>query len=170
MNIIHRVILGTNSFRNASNIRRSAWIGKHCIVPRSCIIGERVKLKHLVILGENCFINSDTDIGGIVKIGKGCRIEHKVKISSCCTYGNGHKEGTVLFPPNGFVAGEEDIPIFIGDYVAIEDHCIIAKGISIGSYSVIMPGSVVFDNVEPYAIMQGNPAKRIGFRKISKKN
>ena len=119
-------------------------------------------------MGENCFVNDDVYAGGLINIGKGCRIENKVKISSCNTVGNWHTHGE-LFPVNGFVSGEGDVLIEIGNYVAIEDSCVITKGVRIGDKAVIMAGSVVYDNVPAFAIVRGNPAKIIGYRKTSNK-
>ena len=47
--IVHKIVVWLNGFRTRPNVRRSAWIGKECIVPKSCIVGERVKLKHRVV-------------------------------------------------------------------------------------------------------------------------
>ncbi len=168
--LVHKITVWLNQFKKRPNVRRSAWISRHSVVPDSCVIGERVKIKHKVIMGENCFVNDDCFFGGFISIGKGCRIETKVKISSCNTHGNETEfyKDKPLFPENGCVNGSKDLPISIGDYVLIGDHCFITKGIVIGSKAVITSGSVVYSNVPPYAIVRGNPAKIIGYRKIFK--
>lgn len=57
-------------------------------------------------------------------------------------------------------------PIEIEDNVWIGFDSCILPGVTIGEGSIIGARSVVFDNVPPYTIMAGNPARFI--RKISK--
>jgi len=57
-------------------------------------------------------------------------------------------------------------PIVIDDYVWIATNSIILPGVQIGRGAVIGAGAVVTHNVEPYAIMVGNPAKPITKKRI----
>lgn len=164
--IVHKIAVWLNRFKKRPNVRKSAWISKQAIVPKSCIIGESVKIKGEVVLGEYCFVNDLVYIGGVITIGKGCRIETGTKISSCQTHGNESLRNPPLFPTNRCVAGEADIPTKIGEYVVIGCLCFITKGITIGDKAVLTSGSVVYDDVPAYAIVQGNPAKVIGYRKV----
>lgn len=162
--LIHKLILIYNKITGRSHSRRSAWIDPLAIVPKTCVIGERVKIKDKVILGEYCLVNDMAYIGGIVTIGKGCRIEVGVKIGSCNTDGKGKIRNPPLFPTNRWVAGEEDIPIKISKYVVMESNCMVDKGVTIGEKAVIRSGAVVIEDVPAFAIVQGNPAKIIGYR------
>ena len=53
---------------------------------------------------------------------------------------------------------------FIGSDVWIGQHATIMDGITIGNGAVVAAGAVVTKNVEPYAIVGGNPAKMIRYR------
>ena len=55
-------------------------------------------------------------------------------------------------------------PINIKDYVWIGPHSIILHNITIGEGAVIAAGSVVTKDVEPYTLVGGIPAKKIGER------
>lgn len=162
--LVHRIVVWSNCFKKRPNVRRSAWIDKNAFVPKSCVVGERVKIKGFVIVGENCFVNDDVGIGSRVSIGNCCRIETKVIIGSCNSDGKGKIENLSPFPLNRCVAEEKDIPIKIGKWVAIEDGSIITKGVTIGNKALIMPGSVVSIDVPAFAIVEGNPAKVVGYR------
>ena len=54
--------------------------------------------------------------------------------------------------------------VLIGDRVWIGYRAIILPGVTIGEGAVIGAGAVVTRNVEPYAIVAGNPARKIGER------
>jgi acetyltransferase-like isoleucine patch superfamily enzyme len=57
-----------------------------------------------------------------------------------------------------------DKPITINDRVWIASGAIILQGITIGEGSVIAAGSVVCKDIEPFTIVGGVPAKKIGHR------
>ena len=54
--------------------------------------------------------------------------------------------------------------VIIGDKVWIGYRAIVLPGITIGEGAVIGAGALVTKDVEPYAIMAGNPARKIGTR------
>jgi len=56
--------------------------------------------------------------------------------------------------------------VLIGDRVWIGYRAIVLPGVSIGEGAVIGAGAVVAKNVEPYAIVAGNPARKIGQRAV----
>jgi acetyltransferase-like isoleucine patch superfamily enzyme len=60
--------------------------------------------------------------------------------------------------------GNSSKGIAIGDDVWIAHGCSILDGVSIGNGAVIAAGSVVNNDVPPYAIFGGVPAKEIGHR------
>lgn len=55
-------------------------------------------------------------------------------------------------------------PIIIHDDVWICDNVLILSGVEIGQGAVIGAGAVVANNIPPYAIAVGNPAKVIKYR------
>nr|WP_167408784.1 acyltransferase [Halomonas sulfidaeris] len=57
------------------------------------------------------------------------------------------------------------LPIYIGSDVWIGTHAVILKGVTIGDGAVVAAGSVVREDVPPYMIVGGMPAKVIGERK-----
>jgi len=52
-------------------------------------------------------------------------------------------------------------PVLIEDKVSIGSRCIILKEVSIGEGAIIAAGSVVTDDVPPYTIYGGCPARFI---------
>jgi len=54
--------------------------------------------------------------------------------------------------------------VIIGDRVWIAYRAIVLPGVTIGEGAVVGAGAVVTKNVEPYTIVAGNPARKIGER------
>jgi virginiamycin A acetyltransferase len=54
--------------------------------------------------------------------------------------------------------------IVVGDDVWIGTNAIICSGVTLGQGAVIAAGAVVTKDVEPYAVVGGNPAKLIKYR------
>ena len=52
-------------------------------------------------------------------------------------------------------------------YALLGMGVIVLPGRTIGEGAVVKPGSVVVDDVTPWSIVQGNPAKRVGGRVVS---
>lgn len=59
---------------------------------------------------------------------------------------------------------ENDIPIIIEDDVWVGTGAIILKGVTIGTGSIVAAGALVINNVPPYAIVGGIPAKVLRMR------
>ena len=57
----------------------------------------------------------------------------------------------------------------IGNDIWIGARVTILPGVHVGDGSVIGAGAVVTKDVEPYSIVAGNPAKKIGSRLTEKK-
>ena len=55
-------------------------------------------------------------------------------------------------------------PIIVGSDVWIGAHAVILKGVTLGDGAVVAAGSVVRENVLPYTIVGGVPARVIGER------
>lgn len=58
-------------------------------------------------------------------------------------------------------------PVWIGKDCWIGTRAILLPGVRIGDHSIVGAGAVVTKDVEPWAIVGGNPAKLIRFRKVS---
>ena len=125
-------------------------IGKGSHLDMSCFFYS----PKLIKIGEYSHINqfSLIDGRGGLSIGNSVSISHYVKL---CT--GGHDVYSKDF------AGDHR-PITIGDFVWIGINATILKGVRIGEGAVVSAGSVVTKDVEPYTIVGGIPAKKIGER------
>jgi UDP-2-acetamido-3-amino-2,3-dideoxy-glucuronate N-acetyltransferase len=79
--------------------------------------------------------------------------------------GDGVEVGHNAVILSGVIQGEIT---HISDGVVVGSNSTIYKGITVGSNAMILPGSVVKQSVPPLAIVEGNPAKIVGYVGTSK--
>jgi acetyltransferase-like isoleucine patch superfamily enzyme len=105
-------------------------------------------------IGANSVIGHKATLDGRngIYIGKYVNISSEVMI-----WTNQHDYND----PNFKIVGGK---VVIEDYVWISTRAIILPGVKIGKGSVIAAGSVVTKTVEPFSIMAGVPAKKVGTR------
>jgi acetyltransferase-like isoleucine patch superfamily enzyme len=105
-------------------------------------------------LGRDCHINRGVllDGRGGITIGDCVSISHRVALVSAS-----HDVHSKSF---AYAEGG----IMIGNYVWIGIYATVLKGVTVGEGAVVAAGAVVTKDVEPYAIVGGVPAKKIGAR------
>ena len=82
----------------------------------------------------------------------------------CLIYTENHKYDRIdcTIDQQGY---QEARPVVIGDDVWIGGRVIILPGVTIGNGAILGAGAVVTHDVPSYAIVGGNPAKIIKYRK-----
>jgi len=103
--------------------------------------------------GEYCVIG----VNSKVSIGRDVMIAQAVTIRD-----TDHAFSRTDIPMNQ--QGITTEPVVIGDDVWIGHGAAVLKGVTIGSGAIVAAGAVVTKNVEPYDIVGGIPAHRIGSR------
>ena len=124
-------------------------LGDNTSISRNVFItGNRIKI------GSNTVINRQVYLDGraSLTIGNNVNVSHQVLIQ---TLTHDHQNPY-------FIAVEK--PVIIEDDVWIGARAIICPGVTIGRGAVIGIGSVVTKNVDPFSIVGGVPAKKIGTR------
>lgn len=101
------------------------------------------------IIGDHAFLDGRAKL----KIGSHVDIASSIKI-----YNSEHDVNSA-----DFHATEEEV--IIEDYVFIGPSVIILPGVTIGKGAVVGAGAVVVKDVEPFTIVGGIPAQKIGERK-----
>ena len=95
-----------------------------------------------------CYLDNREEI----IIGKNVSISHDVKIY---TAGHDYNSSDFKFTKKKVV---------IDNYVVIFSNVLVMPGVKIGEGAVLLPGSVVCKNVDPYSVYAGVPAKKIAPR------
>lgn len=109
-----------------------------------------VEIGEDTIIGDHAFLDGRAPL----KIGNHVDIASRVMI-----YNSQHDVDS-----SDFHATSE--PVIIEDYVFIGPGVIIQPGIKIGRCAIVAAGAVVTKDVEPFTMVGGVPAQKIGERKL----
>jgi len=114
-------------------------------------------------LGKSVYIDTGAEIGDNVKIQnfvsvyKGVTIEDDVFIGPSATFTND------LYPRSFSWDEEHVVPTLVRKGASIGANATIICGITVGEYAMIGAGSVVAEDVLPFALIFGNPGKQKGW-------
>jgi UDP-2-acetamido-3-amino-2,3-dideoxy-glucuronate N-acetyltransferase len=147
-------------------------------------LGKDVQIHNFVNL-YGCEIGDNTKIGSFVEIQKGVRIGRNCKISShsficegVCIEDEVFVGHHVVFINDRYPKATTDggqlqtgedwtvIPTAVRRSASIGSGAVVLCGVEIGEGAMVGAGSVVVENVGPYMIVAGNPARPL--RKVPK--
>lgn len=154
--------------------------GTHCFIAENANLfaepGRTITIGDNSFIAANCFLHGPIHIGRSVSINQDCKLEgsragitigdHTRIAAGCAIYAFNHG-----MDANGLIS---ELPISsagitIGKDVWIGAHCGITDGVNIGDHAIIGMNSTVTRNVEPWSVMAGSPARKIGDRRDHRK-
>lgn len=138
-------------------------LGKGLIIKKNVVISPDLKS-----IGNYSYIGDNTEIMNCVSIGNYCSISHGVKIGLENHALNHIGTSPVFFKSQrGWIESDsfprESATVVESD-VLVSANAMIMSGVKIGVGAVVGAGAFVNDNVPPYAIVSGVPAKIIRYR------
>ena len=145
------------------------------IVDEGARIGAGSRVWHWVhvcggaVIGEQCSLGQNVFVGNRVRIGNNVKIQNNVSV-----YDNVTLEDDVFCGPSmvftnvsnpraAIVRKHEYHRTLVKRGATIGANATIVCGVCLGEYSFIAAGAVITEDVEPYALMAGVPARRIGW-------
>lgn len=128
-----------------SHVMSGATIGTQCIV------------------GQNCFIGNKVDIGNRVKIQNNVSVYEGVSLADEVFVGPSVVFTNVLTPRAFIERKHEFAPTPVGQGASIGANATIVCGNRIGEYAMVGAGSVVTNEVRPYELVAGVPARHMGW-------
>ena len=133
---------GTKIWINAQ-IREDTIIGDDCIISKDCYIDNAVKIGNLVKIQNG------------VSVYNGVTIEDEVFVGPNVAFTNDYY-------PRAQSSDWEVTPTLIRKGASLGANATIVCGHTVGQYATVGAGSVVTRDVPDFALVVGNPAKRIG--------
>ncbi len=126
-------------------------IQKGAIIGDNCLIGQNVFISDGSIIGNNCKVMNN------VSVYEGVELEDGVFCGPSCVFTND------LTPRAEYPKGKEGHQkTVVKRGATIGANATIVCGHIIGEYAMIAAGAVVTKDVEPYTLMAGVPAVKIG--------
>lgn len=138
-------------------------------------IGTGTKIWHFshvmkgAVIGRNCNIGQNVVVSPGVKIGEGCKIQNNVSLYEGVVLedfvfcGPSMVFTNVINPRSEVVRKSEYQQTLVGRGASIGANATVVCGHSIGEYAFIGAGAVVTKDVPAFALMVGNPARRVGW-------
>jgi len=118
---------------------------------KNCNIGQNVVISPEVILGDNVKVQNN------VSIYTGVTCDDDVFLGPSCVFTN------VINPRSAVNRKSEYLKTHVGKGASIGANATIVCGHDIGKFAFIGAGAVVTKHVPDYALMVGNPARRLGW-------
>lgn len=117
-------------------IRDQVEIGDNAVIMMGAVINIGA------VIGEGTMIDMGVVLGGRATVGKNCHI------------GAGTVLAGVIEPPSAK-------PVIVEDDVVIGANAVVLEGVTVGKGAVVAAGAVVIDDVAPYTVVAGTPARKI---------
>ncbi len=150
-------------------------IHETAIVDEGASIGEGSAVLHWshicagARIGENCSIGQNVYVANSVTIGNGVKIQNNVSVYDNVTLEDGVFCGpsmvfTNVNNPRAFIERKHEYRnTIVRRGASLGANCTIICGLEIGEYAFVAAGAVVTEDVVPYALVVGVPARQKGW-------
>ncbi|WP_299155917.1 acyltransferase [uncultured Tenacibaculum sp.] len=157
------------------NTTNSFFAHETAVIDAECTIGNGTKVWHFshimpnCIIGENCNIGQNVVVSPNVKLGSNVKVQNNVSIYTgvICEddvfLGPSMVFTNVINPRSAIKRQNEYLQTIVKKGASIGANATIVCGNNIGEYAFIGAGAVVTKEVQPYALVVGNPSKQIGW-------
>lgn len=146
----------TASVEEGASVGAGTKIWNHAQVRGGARIGERV------IIGKNVFVDADAVVGNGVKIQNNVSVYSGVHIDDDVFVGPSAVFTNDRFP-RAFDPEWERTDTYLRRGCSIGANATLVCGVTIGEFATVASGAVVTKSVEPFELVAGNPARRLGW-------
>ncbi|OCS93685.1 2,3,4,5-tetrahydropyridine-2,6-dicarboxylate N-acetyltransferase [Caryophanon latum] len=150
--IIHDQVI--ESDRRNSGVPLLDVIHTNARIEPGAIIRDQVEIGDQAVIMMGAIINIGAEIGAKTMIDMGVVLGGRATVGANCHIG----AGTVLA---GVVEPASATPVVIEDDVVIGANAVVLEGVRVGKGAVVAAGAIVIQDVEPYTVVGGVPARVI---------
>ncbi|MBS7345615.1 MAG: 2,3,4,5-tetrahydropyridine-2,6-dicarboxylate N-acetyltransferase [Caryophanon sp.] len=116
------------------------------------IIRDQVEIGDNAVIMMGAIINIGAEIGAKTMIDMGAVLGGRATVGENCHIGAGTVLAGVVEPPSA-------TPVIIEDDVVIGANAVVLEGVRVGKGAVVAAGAIVIQDVEPYTVVGGVPAR-----------
>ena len=154
---------------------KNYFIHESSFLDENVTVGQGTKIWHFchllknTVLGKNCSLGQNCVVGPSVTLGNNVKVQNNVSIFEGVECEDDVFLGpsmvfTNIINPRAFINRKNQFKkTLLKRGCTIGANATIVCGIEIGEYSLIGSGSVVTKNVDPFSLMVGVPARKIGW-------
>jgi UDP-2-acetamido-3-amino-2,3-dideoxy-glucuronate N-acetyltransferase len=158
-----------------SSKRPHAWVHPSAEVEAGAVLGDGTRVwrfSHVAAgarIGEECVIGQNVAIGPGVVLGDRCKVQNNVSLYAGVVLEDGVFCGpscvfTNVTTPRAEIDRKAEFrPTRVGRGATIGANATIVCGHDLGAWCLIAAGAVVTRDVQPFALMAGVPARRVGW-------
>ena len=144
-------------------VEEGSTIGEGTRIWHFCHVMPKARIGTGCILGQNVFIDNNAVIGNGVKIQNNVSIYNNVTIEDDVFIGPSAVFTNVINPRSFIERKNQFKKTLVKKGATIGANATLICGIVVGEYALIGAGAVVTENVQPYSLVTGNPARHSGW-------
>ena len=153
MDISDSAVIGTGTrVWHHAQVREGAVIGEDCTIGRGAYIGAGVHVGDRVKIQNYALVYEPASVGDGVFIGPGAVLTNDTYPRAVTPQGEAKQASD--WEPTGVVVGN-------GASIGANATCVAP--VQIGEWAVVAAGAVVTEDVAPFSLVAGVPARRIGW-------
>jgi acetyltransferase-like isoleucine patch superfamily enzyme len=164
------VIDPTARVHASAEIEADVTVGPRTSIWNRAVLRAGASLGAECIIGRDAFIDEGVRLGDRVKVQNGALVYHGVTVGSGVFIGPGAILTNDRYPravtATGELARGDDwtiSPIELADGCSIGAGAVVVAGTRVGRFATVGAGAVVTRDVPDYALVAGNPARRLGW-------
>ncbi|MGA3030907.1 MAG: acyltransferase [Candidatus Limnocylindrales bacterium] len=154
----------------SAELEADVSIGPKTSVWNRAVLRSGASLGAECIVGRDAFIDEGVQLGDRVKVQNGALIYHGVTVGNGVFIGPGAILTNDRYPravtATGELARGDDwvvSPIELRDGCSIGAGAVVVAGTTVGRFATVGAGAIVTRDVPDYALVAGNPARRLGW-------
>ena len=151
------------------------YVHSSAIVDEGAEIGAESRVWHFVHvcggakIGKGVSLGQNVFVGNRVIIGDRCKVQNNVSVYDNVVLEEGVFCGpsmvfTNVYNPRSLIERKDEYrDTLVKRGATLGANCTIVCGVTVGEFAVVGAGAVINQDVKPYALMVGVPAKQIGW-------